>query len=226
MPDIVIAGVGGQGTILASKLLAQAALLEGRTVRTAETIGMAQRGGSVLGHIRIKTPDAPPAASRLNPSHNEQHKGRSSSPVAPALLSPLVPLGQADLLIGFEPGETVRALDYLRPGGAVVTAMRALEPVTATLNAKLYDGAAEIAYLRSCKESGWLATLVLVDGEAACAQLGSTKVLNVVLLGAALASGGLDVPPAMLLQAIEVLLRPQHVALNKTALAKGMEGTG
>ncbi|MCL2339870.1 MAG: 2-oxoacid:acceptor oxidoreductase family protein, partial [Actinomycetia bacterium] len=59
--NIVIVGVGGQGTILASKLLAQAAISEGLMVRTAETIGMAQRGGSVLGYLKIFSPDDPEA---------------------------------------------------------------------------------------------------------------------------------------------------------------------
>jgi indolepyruvate ferredoxin oxidoreductase beta subunit len=206
VPDIIIAGVGGQGTILASKLLAQAALSEGRMVRTAETIGMAQRGGSVLGHVRI----AP--------------KGASATPNS-AVLSPLVSIGHADLLIGFEPAEAVRALDYLHPGGMVVVAKQALEPVTATLSNLVYDGTAELDYLRTCEQSGRLTTLVVVDGAAICAELGSTRVLNVVLLGAALKLGSLDLSAAALTTAIETLVKPQYVELNKTALTKGMQLT-
>ncbi|MDR0350648.1 MAG: 2-oxoacid:acceptor oxidoreductase family protein [Coriobacteriales bacterium] len=190
MADVVIVGVGGQGTILASKLLAQAALLEGRSVRTAETIGMAQRGGSVLGHVRVRAP----------------HEG---------VFSPLVPVGQADLLIGFEPGETVRALGYLREGGSVVTAKRALVPLSATA----YDGTAELAYLSACAESGRIDRLALVDGQAATAKLGNPRVLNVVLLGAALATAGLDIPQTTFERAIELLVRPGFVEVNKQALA-------
>ena len=78
--DILLCGVGGQGTVLASKLIAAAAMAEGNTVHSAETIGMAQRGGSVISHIRI---------------------GDAAS-------SPLIPYGHADILIAFEPAEAYR----------------------------------------------------------------------------------------------------------------------
>jgi indolepyruvate ferredoxin oxidoreductase beta subunit len=202
--DIVIAGVGGQGTVLASKLLANAALVEGRMVRTAETIGMAQRGGSVLGHVRVT-------------------RAHGSSADAP--LSPLVPPATANLLIGFEPAETVRALNLVRHGGTVVTARQSIEPVTATLSNQSYDGSAELAYLQARKASGRLDTLVVVDGAAICATLASTRVLNVVLLGAALGTGAIDLSAASLTRAIETLVKPEFVELNQTALAQGMQLT-
>jgi indolepyruvate ferredoxin oxidoreductase beta subunit len=194
--NIIIAGVGGQGTVLASKLLAQAALLEGYPVRTAETIGMAQRGGSVLGHVRI---------------------GET--------LSPLVPQKTADLLIGFEPGEAVRALGYLKRGGTVVTATQVLEPPSAALSNASYDGSAELAYLRAEQANGRLGALVAVDGTALCAELGSTRVLNVILLGAALSTGDIGLTASTLEAAIEALVKPNYVELNRRALARGMRST-
>jgi indolepyruvate ferredoxin oxidoreductase beta subunit len=214
--DVVIAGVGGQGTVLASKLLAQAALLEGRTVRTAETIGMAQRGGSVLGHVRLGRQAGDRGTYNLSPPV-------PLSPLSP--LSPLVPQEAAELLIGFEPGETVRALGYVRRGGAVVTATQALEPVSATLDNLSYDGSAELAYLRNLETGGRLGALIVVDGATLCAELGSPRVLNVILLGAALATGRLGLTPAALTGAIETLVKPAYVELNKRALARGMETT-
>jgi indolepyruvate ferredoxin oxidoreductase beta subunit len=193
--NIIIAGVGGQGTVLASKLLAQAALLEGHAVRAAETIGMAQRGGSVLSHVRIG-----------------------------AALSPVVPKGAAHLLIGFEPAETVRALNYLRRGGTVITSLQPLEPPTAALSPQPYDGRAEHACLRDLKKAEWIKMLLTVDGTGTCANLGSTRALNVVLLGAALASGQLGVSEQALIKAIETLVKPRYVTLNKRALALGKEG--
>ena len=77
--DILICGVGGQGTVLASKIIAAAALEEGNAVHSAETIGMAQRGGSVTSHVRIGenawSPMIPPGAAdillaRSSPSRN------------------------------------------------------------------------------------------------------------------------------------------------------------
>ena len=106
MIDILLAGVGGQGTVLAAKVLAQAAQSKGWQVRTAETIGMAQRGGNVTSHVRMG-------------SNGE------------AVYSPLITPGTADMVIALEPGEAARALPYLAPGGVLVTATTAIQPVTA-----------------------------------------------------------------------------------------------
>ncbi|MCL1846441.1 MAG: 2-oxoacid:acceptor oxidoreductase family protein [Coriobacteriia bacterium] len=210
MSEIVIAGVGGQGTVLASKLLAKAALLEGHAVRTAETIGMAQRGGTVLGHVRI---------ARENNYGGARTGSHSDLP-----LSPLVSAQSADLLIGFEPGETVRALPFVRNGGAVVTAMQTLVPAGAAASSIVqgYNGAAELAYLQGCQTTGRLGSLMVVDGVAACSRLGSFKALNVLLLGAALATGSIELSEQALLAAIDALVKPQFRELNKQALAQGM----
>jgi indolepyruvate ferredoxin oxidoreductase beta subunit len=118
--NLIFAGVGGQGIILASKLVANAALRSGLSVRTAETIGMAQRGGSVVSHVRI---------------------GAGAH-------SPLPPLGSADAIVGFEPAEAVRCLPYLREGGVVVVSGVAIAPVTSSLSGSDYDGGEMVAYLR------------------------------------------------------------------------------
>ena len=207
--DIVIAGVGGQGTVLASKLLAQAAMISGDLVRAAETIGMAQRGGSVLGHVRI--------------SHQVEGYQAAAEQKSTAPLSPLVPEGGAELLIGFEPGETVRALGFLRKGGTVVTVTQAIAPVTAALSNSQYDGQAELAYLSACKNSGRLAKLVLVNGAQAIDELGSTRILNVVLIGAALATGCLGISDDAIATAIETLVKPGYVHINKQALSYGRQ---
>ena len=118
--NIMLAGVGGQGTVLASKLIAQSAMNHGQNARTAETIGMAQRGGCVVSHVRIG---------------EELH-------------SPMIPQGSADLLIGFEPAEAVRCLPYLREGGTVVVSSKAIKPVTASLSGSDYNGAEMLAFLK------------------------------------------------------------------------------
>jgi indolepyruvate ferredoxin oxidoreductase beta subunit len=190
--NIIIAGVGGQGTVLASKIVAQAALSQGLQVRTAETIGMAQRGGSVLGHVRI---------------------GEAASP--------LVPYGAAQLLIGFEPAETVRALPYLAPGGTVVTAMRAIVPATATLAKLDYDGGNELDYLRGCATIGKLA---IIDAEAICEQVGSARALNVALLGAVtrVVEGVPVLSADTLFGAVRALVKPRFLQMNEQAFALGV----
>lgn len=209
MGNILIAGVGGQGTVLASKLLAKAALLEGHMVRTAETIGMAQRGGTVLGHVRI--------------SRESTYGGARIGSYDDKPLSPLIGLGMADLLIGFELSETVRALPFVRQGGSIVTARQVMEPPSAALSSKTHDGIAELKYLLASRANRRLGSLSIVDGVAACSTLGSFKVLNVLLLGAALATKGIDITEESLDAALEALVKPEYLELNKRALAAGMK---
>lgn len=187
--NIVIAGVGGQGTVLAAKLVARAAMDAGLSVRTSETIGMAQRGGSVVSHVRI-----------------------SDASVA----SPLMPPGGADMLLGFEPGEAVRCLPFLKPGGAVVVNAHTVAPVAAALTDTEYSGPAMIDTLRRCA-----GRLVVVDGDAICAEVGSPKVLNVALIGAAAAAGALGLTLAQIEAALRKSLRPRLVDMNVRALHAG-----
>ncbi|HOQ75159.1 MAG TPA: indolepyruvate oxidoreductase subunit beta [Thermoclostridium sp.] len=118
--DILIAGVGGQGQILASRLIGVAAILEGYSVRTGETIGMAQRGGSVVSHVRI---------------------GGDSRAAT-------VPFGRADLMIGFELCETVRNIKRLSENGRLIVNTQRINPVTVSLGMEKYDAAAMEESLR------------------------------------------------------------------------------
>ncbi len=186
--NCILAGVGGQGTVLASKLIAQAGRTAGRQVRTAETIGMAQRGGCVVSHVRT----------------------------GDVVLSPLVPLGQADVLIGFEPAEAVRCLPYLKAEGTAIVCTKAVRPVTASLTGSAYDGSEMVEYLQKN-----VPHLILVDGEAICAAVGSLRALNVALLGAALPA--LGIAPADMEQALRASVRPQFVEMNLAALRLGAQ---
>ncbi len=118
--NVILAGVGGQGAVLASKLLARAAMGRGLPVKTAETIGMAQRGGSVFSHVRM---------------------GEGAH-------SPLVGRGRADAIVAFEPAEAVRQLPLLRRGGMVVASDAPVVPVSAATGGPAYDLPAIMSYLR------------------------------------------------------------------------------
>ena len=96
----------------------------------------------------------------------------------------MIETGTADLIIGFEPGETVRMLPYLKKDGYVVVSTRAVKPVTATLSGSDYDAPQMLDYLKENVEH-----LTLVDAEKACTDIGSAQVLNMVLLGAAIRTG-------------------------------------
>jgi indolepyruvate ferredoxin oxidoreductase beta subunit len=100
---------------------------------------------------------------------------------------------------------------------------QAIQPVTAALSGSQYDGKAELAYLHACKNSGRLAELVLVDGRQAVDELGSTRILNVVLIGAALATGRLGISDDAIAAAIETLVKPGYVHINKQALSYGRQ---
>ena len=110
--NILLTGVGGQGTVLASKLLAQTAIAKGYEARTSETIGMAQRGGCVTSHVRIGEGE----------------------------ISPLIPAGGADLILAFEPAEALRNLHYLKPGAPLVVNTRAVIPITCAMGSGYNPG--------------------------------------------------------------------------------------
>lgn len=159
--NCLLCGVGGQGVVLASRLIAYAAMERGEFARTAETIGMAQRGGSVVSHVRI---------------------GKN-------IYSPQIPFKKADVLIAFEPGEAVRCISYLKEGGVVVTNKRIVKPVTSSLGGTVYNGNEMLAYLkrragklividgdRICRRTGTLKVLnvALLGAAAASGALGIT----------------------------------------------------
>lgn len=183
--NIVLCGVGGQGTILASKLISAAAMAQGLEVKSAETIGMAQRGGSVFSYIRI---------------------GKDA-------VCPMIAKGTADIILGFEPGEAVRMLPYLRQGGMAVVSQRSVMPVTAALAGSSYNGDEKVAYLRSVVDR-----LVVVDTDKACRELGSAKIVNLLLLGAATVSGELGLTVEAIRQAVMDKVPAKFHQLNFRAL--------
>lgn len=119
--DCLLAGVGGQGTVLASKIIAETAITKQLFARSSETIGMAQRGGSVVSHVRIGKKDC----------------------------SPAIPQGMADLIIGFEPAEAVRNIACLKKGGKMLINTNPVIPVTASLGGASYEVKDILAYLKN-----------------------------------------------------------------------------
>lgn len=243
MIDILLAGVGGQGTVLAAKVLAQAAQSRGWQVRTAETIGMAQRGGNVTSHVRMG-------------SNGE------------AVFSPLITPGTADMVIALEPGEAARALPFLAPGGVLVTATTAIQPVTAALSSMPYragdvvaalanslqaeapreqaaaaadvveemaatldtaDGAIAIKDTQAPGMDGYPVPLFIpVDDEALVRELGagSRKSLNMMLLAVAVAQGRIPLTVAELKAAVQACVKPQFVAMNLEAIDHAADAYG
>ncbi len=156
MINISLAGIGGQGSVLAAKILAETARSKGWQVRTAETTGMAQRGGNVMSHVRM---------------------GDNGEEV----FSPLPAQASDDLIISLEPGEGLRALSLLKPHGLLVTASSGVAPVVSSFKADPYNPSDMIASLQKSD-----AHVVVVDDEDICGTLGSRKALNIVMLARAL----------------------------------------
>jgi len=186
--DIVIAGVGGQGTVLASRILAQAALEAGLTVRTSETIGMAQREGSVQSHVRIGSPE----------------------------FGPLIGAGQADIILGFEPAETVRAVRLLKSSGWALVNPEPVRPITATLGSSVYRTEEIENYLRDIPGK-----VVFTDAFNLAVTAGSYKAVNAVMLGALAATGLLPFPAEALLKTLLILVPARAKDLNERAFKLG-----
>ncbi len=118
--DVLMVGVGGQGTILASRVLAQAALETGYDIKVSEIHGMAQRGGSVVTQVRL----------------------------GEKVFSPLIPEGGADVVLAFEKLEGLRLLPYLKPGGTIIINEQEIPPVPVLVGAAEYP-AGIVEYIRS-----------------------------------------------------------------------------
>jgi len=103
--NILIASVGGQGGLTLSRIIAEASVIQGLSVRTGETLGMAQRFGSVLSFVRV----------------------------GERVLSPIFGRGEADYLLGLELVETLRAIEYLRDSGLAIAANEYKPPVSSSL---------------------------------------------------------------------------------------------
>ncbi|MCL1831126.1 MAG: indolepyruvate oxidoreductase subunit beta [Oscillospiraceae bacterium] len=155
---VVIAGVGGQGIILASRLLAETAMDIGLDVKVSEVHGMSQRGGSVITYVRY---------------------GRK-------VYAPLVEVAEADYLISFECLETARWLSMLKDGGTIVMNSQQIAPSTVLANQAVYPSdisarlneitdisVFEIDALRIAKDSGFIraANVALMGAFAAVSNL-------------------------------------------------------
>ena len=149
--SVVLSGVGGQGILLASEILAQAAMVAGFDVKTNEVHGMAQRGGSVLAQIR----------------YGEK------------VHSPLVPSGTAKVLASLEQIEALRFRHVLAPGGTAVVSMQAIVPVTVSMGAAEYPTDTE-SRLGQAFENLLFIDAVTLAKEAGTAKAANVVVLGAV----------------------------------------------
>jgi indolepyruvate ferredoxin oxidoreductase beta subunit len=187
---LIVVAVGGQGNLLASKVLAESALLANLPFRMSEIHGMAQRGGVVE------------AALVFGDAH-----------------SMLISDGEADVLLGFEPCETLRALKKCNSRTVVVCSTAPVPPLTVAMGREVYPDLNLMLSLIREKTRRLLA----FDGLALARTAGSPMALNMVLLGALIQTGVLPVTADHVKRAIAIKTTPPLLDINNQAFDLGLE---
>jgi indolepyruvate ferredoxin oxidoreductase beta subunit len=187
---IVFVGVGGQGNLLSSRILGEAAVLAGLPVNVSEVHGMAQRGGVV-----------------------------ESAVVMGGALSSIVSDGEADVLIGFEPSETLRALNKCSRESTVITNIIPLMPFTVALGKGVYpDVKAALILIK-----GRVKRLIALNASALAEQAGSPMAVNIVMLGALAQSQTLSLTAAQMKEALRMNIKKKLLETNLKAFDLGFE---
>jgi indolepyruvate ferredoxin oxidoreductase beta subunit len=189
--NIVLAGVGGQGTLLAAEILGTAAVRDGLNVRVSEIHGMAQRGGAVTSNVRI---------------------GES-------VLASTIVDGKADVLLGFEPLETLRNLRYASEKTLVIMSDERIPPTELAAKNKPYPSKGEnIEKVKSFTKS-----IVVIEARRLAEEAGNSLTQNVVLIGALAAIGKLPMSEKRLIEALGELIPARHLNMNIKAFRLGFE---
>ncbi|MBQ3895239.1 MAG: indolepyruvate oxidoreductase subunit beta [Clostridia bacterium] len=184
--NILIVGVGGQGTLLASKFIGMAARLAGRDVKVSEVHGMSQRGGSVVTCVKM----------------------------GDEVFSPVIDLGEADVMLSFEQVEAVRWLPYLKKGGTVITSEQKIEPMSVVLGDAVYpDNVIEALEKSDAK-------VIHFDALKAAEAQGSVKTVNIILCGV-LSRMIDDITPDIWSRALRMTVAPKFLEMNEKAFAAG-----
>ena len=187
---LIIVAVGGQGNLLASKVLGEAALLAEIPVRMSEIHGMAQRGGVVESAVVFGDAD-----------------------------STIISDAEADVLLGFEPSETLRALNKCNAGTVVITNTAPLPPFTVAIGKGTYPDIQELQELIRNKT----ARLIAFDALALAKQAGNRMSLNMVLLGSLIQTGLMPVSAEDVKEAIRTSTKKAFVDINIKAFELGFE---
>ena len=183
--NIMIVGVGGQGSLLASKLLGRILLTRGYDIKVSEVHGMSQRGGSVVTYVRYGS----------------------------KVYSPVIDKGQADYIVSFELLEAARWMEYLKPGGKIITNIQQINPMPVIIGAAQYPE----DLVGKMKAAGL--DVDAFDALSLAEQAGSAKAVNIVLMGHL--SRNFDFTEEEWLEAIEKSVPSKFLELNKTAFTLG-----
>ena len=183
--NIMIVGVGGQGSLLASKLLGRLLLSGGYDVKVSEVHGMSQRGGSVVTYVRF----------------------------GDKVYSPVIDKGEADFIVSFELLEAARWTEYLKPNGKIIVNTQQINPMP------VISGMAQYPELLAEKLQQAGADTDAFDALSLAVQAGSTKAVNLVLMGRL--SRYFEFTEEQWLSAMEEIVPSKFLQLNKTAFSLG-----
>ncbi len=191
--NLIIAGVGGQGSLFASQVIAKAAIQEGFSVRIAETYGVTQRGGPVYSQLRI----------------------------GQRVYGPLIPKKQCDLILGLEPIETLRrAVDYMAPGGSVAINTRVNVPLETKLGRQpdlSYES------IREKLQKLGVGELLEVDARLMAEKAGGAASMNVFMIGILFYFNNFPLSYDAVEDALKTLTRPSYLEGNLLSLARAKE---
>lgn len=188
--NILITGVGGQGILLASNVLGKAAIYSNYNVVGVETHGMAQRGGSVVSHIRIGE-----------------------------VYSPLIPEGEADFLLAFEPLEALRQINFLNEESTVILNSRPIYPPSLKGEIWKYPKIEKITKaLEFCN-------IISLDATDLAKKAGNIRTLNVVMLGVLSSCKNFPLPEESLKKAITETVPKKTIDINLKAFHLGKNHT-
>ena len=183
--NILIVGVGGQGTLLASRILGTLAQNLGMDVKVSEVHGMSQRGGSVVTYVRM----------------------------GEAVHSPLIECVEADAMLAFEELEALRYAHMVRPGGSIIVNTQRMAPISVAAGKAAYPAdVLERLGQYDCR-------LVPVDALSLAEEAGSSKAVNIVLMGRL--SHYFHLPEEAWMKSLEAMVPPKFLELNKRAFALG-----
>ncbi len=187
--NIVICGVGGQGVLTLAEIMARAALIEGHNVRVGEIHGMAQRGGHVVCTVRI----------------------------GPRASGPIVDVGSAHLMIGFEPIETLREIHLIRPDGFVLMNTHIVYPVAVSMGQSTYPPMEDI---RSTIQK-FTSHLLEFDAMSLAEEAGSSRSMNMVMFGAAIGTGLVPIKKDVASEVVASSFPERFREVNLTAFQSG-----
>lgn len=193
---ILLVGTGGQGVITAARLLAEFFVRRGRQVVSSQLHGMAQRGGAVQSSVMIDCG-----------------------------ISPAMPRGGADVVVGLEPVETARALPFISSRTVVLMNTAAVVPYILSQQHVLGSGAVRYPDIGELAESirAKARSLSVVDATALAKGAGSVRTLNVVMLGCLFGSGLIAATPQEFIEALMRSAPPKLAEPNRKAFLAGVE---